>query len=210
MQAECWRAYLDYMRNIVCGEYETGNKQRFWGYVKALRQDNYGVSPLKNNGILYSDNKNKADILNQQFASVFTQEDMSDMPDLGPSPHPHILDISISVAGVAKLLNSLNPNKAAGPDEVPARLLKECADQVFNASLHQRTVPWDWRKATVMPLFKKGERCKASNYRPVSLTAISCKVLEHIVHHHIITHFDNRGILSESQHSFRNKRSCES
>ena len=216
MQTECRRAYSEYMCNIVCGDYSKGNNKKLWSYVKSLRQDNCGVSSLNNNGILYSNNKNKADILNQQFASVFTQENLSTLPNLGPSPHPHIPHIVISAAGVAKLLHGLNPSKASGPDEVPARLLKECADElapalthVFIASLQQREVPQDWRRAIVTPLFKKGDRSTPSNYRPVSLTSISCKVLEHIVHHHIITHLDSRGILNETQHGFRKNRSCE-
>ena len=206
------------MRNIVCGEYESGNKRRFWGCQNTMQGQLQCLTTKKQWHTLFRQQE-QTDILNQPFASVFTQEDMSDMPDLGPSLHPQIPDISISIFGVTKLLHGLNPNKAAGPDEVPACLLKECADQlapalshVFNASLQRRTVPREWRKAMVTPLFKnkKGEHWKPSNYRPVSLTAISCKVLEHIVHHHMTTHFDNRGILSESQHGFRKKWSCES
>jgi hypothetical protein len=53
-------------------------------------------------------------------------------------------------------------------------------------------VPQDWRDANIVPLFKKDERHLASNYRPLSLTSITCKILEHIVHSNIMDHFDKK------------------
>jgi hypothetical protein len=48
--------------------------------------------------------------------------------------------------------------------------------------------PLDWRNANVSPVFKKGEKYKAENYRPISLTCICCKLLEHIITSHIARH----------------------
>lgn len=59
------------------------------------------------------------------------------------------------------------------------------------------------RDANVVPIFKKGDRHQPSNYRPVSLTSVAYKVLEHIVHRSIMSHFDKYDILSNSQHGFR-------
>ena len=115
-----------------------------------------------------------------------------------------------------KLLLNINPNKATGPDSIPGRLLKTCAHELvevyqllFQASLYQGIVPDDWKEANIMPLFKKGDKTKAENYRPVSLTSISCKLLEHIVHSNIMDHLDKFDILNDAQHGFRQKRSCE-
>ena len=87
--------------------------------------------------------------------------------------------IEISEAGVRKLLLSTNPHKAAGPDEIPARVLKECADQlapllslIFTNALAEGCVPDDWRQANVSAVYKKGDRNNAANYRPVSLTSL--------------------------------------
>jgi fructose-1,6-bisphosphatase/inositol monophosphatase family enzyme len=57
--------------------------------------------------------------------------------------------------------------------------------------------------------FKKGHRSKLSNYRPVSLTSVASKILEHIIVSQIMDHLDNQNILNENQHGFRAKRSCE-
>ena len=62
-----------------------------------------------------------------------------------------------------------------------------------------------------MPVFKKGNKSLAANYRPISLTCILCKVLEHILasNSNIVKHLDGQGILYDLQHGFREKRSCE-
>jgi hypothetical protein len=78
-----------------------------------------GVAPLKRDGIAYSDAKVKAEILNNQFTSVFMTKDPSkSLPDLGPSPHTTVADITVLRNGVLKLLQNLNPRTATGPDEI--------------------------------------------------------------------------------------------
>ena len=65
------------------------------------------------------------------WTSVFTSEDpLQPLPDLGPSPHPVVSDITITWEGIQKLLCHLNPHKATGPDQVSPRLLKETAKQI--------------------------------------------------------------------------------
>ena len=60
-----------------------------------------------------------------------------------------------------------------------------------------------------MPVFKKGDKSLSSNYRPISLTCILCKVLEHILASDIVKHLDGQGLMYDLQHGFREKRSCE-
>ena len=119
--------------------------------------------------------------------------------------------------GVKKILEGLNPHKASGPDEISSRFLKEMAPSIspaltliFQASYDQGTVPTDRKGAFVTPLFKKGDKSKASNYRPVSLTSICSKAMEHIIHSHLMKYLDSHHILSDQQHGFRKRRSCES
>ena len=121
--------------------------------------------------------------------------------------------------GVLKLLGELDPHKSTGPpDEVSAKLLKELAEEVadplvliFNASLTQESVPDDWKHATITPLYKGGNknRSEAESYRPISLTSITCKIVEHVLHSHMINHLEREGILPDTQHGFRKHRSCE-
>ena len=114
------------------------------------------------------------------------------------------------------MLLGLKEKKAAGPDHIPPRVLKlaayqlaPCLATLFNMSLKDGCVPDDWKTANISPVFKKGERFKASNYRPVSLICICSKLLEHIIVSNLMKRFDNFNILSDCQHGFRSKRSCE-
>ena len=125
------------------------------------------------------DPREKAGILNDQFSSASTVENGTETSDLGPSFIPDLPDINVTPKGVEKLLSGLNPHKASGPDELPTRLQRATSEQitpvltlVFQASLHQGTTPSDWNKATVTPIFKKRDKSKPSNYRPVSLTSL--------------------------------------
>lgn len=212
---ECRKSFLKYINNML-GEEGHSNK-KLYSYIKSKRCDSSGVSPLRNEGLLHSSPKEKAEILNQQFSSVFHTESLSNLPDLGQSTYPVVNNIKVTEKGVLKLLQSLNPNKASGPDNISARFLNAMATSVspiltiiFQSSLDQGKVPDDWKTAYVTPLFKKGDKSRASYYRPVSLTSICCKTLEHIVHSHVINHLERNNILSDQQHGFRKRRSCES
>ena len=67
----------------------------------------------------------------------------------------------------------------------------------------------EWRTALVTPIFKKGEKYIPANYRPVSLTCILSKVMEHIITSHLMSFAENNKILFKHQHGFRRNRSCE-
>ena len=185
--------------------------------MNSKKCDNAGVSPLKaSNGISYSDSTTKANILNDQFSSVFNMnEDATTIKDKGPSPHSAMDPIIIHPDGIHKLLAGLQIHKACGPDEIPTRLLKVLADELtpvislfFQASLNQGIIPEDWKKANVVPVFKKGDRNRAENYRPISLTSVTCKLLEHVICSSIMRHLDKYNILNDAQHGFRKRRSC--
>ena len=124
--------------------------------------------------------------------------------------------LSITSEGILKLLQNLKPNKAAGPEAIRARVLKELAPSIapvlqliFTRSLTTYTVPDDWKMAMITPIFKKGDRDSAANYRLILLTCICSKLMEHIVTNSIMTHLDHHNILYHLQHGFRQGRSCE-
>lgn len=57
-------------------------------------------------------------------------------------------------------------------------------------------------------MFKKGSRLDPSNYIPVSLTCIVCKVLESLIRDSIIFYLTENKLLTDCQHGFRKRRSC--
>ena len=208
-------AHGDYVRNIFDVESETPVK-KLWGYVKSLKVDRIGMPSFIWNSKLMSQAKQKAEALSQQNKSVFTVEDLKSMLTKGPSSWKSMADIEINVNGVEKLLASLNPKKAIGPDKVSTWMLKTFAptiapilQSIFIQSLSSGEVPLDWKTAKISAIYKKGERSDSGNYRPVSLTSLPCKIREHILSSNIRRHLDENNILSPSQRGFRKNLSCE-
>ena len=80
--------------------------------------------------------------------------------------------------------------------------------RVFNLSLKEGVVPFEWKEANIIPLFKKGSRNKSENYRPVSLTSVICKLLERLIKDHMVDFLVKHKLLNSSQHGFLKARSC--
>lgn len=91
------------------------------------------------------------------------------------------------------MLRTVNPRKAAGPDGVTGRVLKDCADQlmrvftrIFNLSLAQAAVPPCLKSLIIIPVPKKTSINSLNDYRPVALTPVVMKRFEKLVRSHII------------------------
>ena len=93
--------------------------KRFWTYIRSKRQDNVGVAPLEINDDAVSDSREKANLLSNYFKSVFTKEDLQNMPPEATSPYADIPPIHFSAAGITKLLQKVDCKKANGPDGIP-------------------------------------------------------------------------------------------
>ena len=232
-----YNLYLEGLLGIT-DEDSVCNTKKLFSFLKSSKQDQTGSPPLQKGNGLVTDTTENADLHNQQFQSVFTtkaplslsrlcQIQIQDMTDCGKMRHdavpdgilntnPKMEECSISCNGILKLLQNLKPFKAAGPDKLKPLLLKELREEIapiiqiiFERSLQTGKLPADWCKVQVTPVFKKGNKSSAANYRPISLTCILCKVLEHIIASHVVKHLNTHGLLYDLQHGFREKRSCE-
>ena len=206
-------SYNDYICNIIGGSLFS-NPKRLWSHVKMARTENMEIPSLKKNGIHYISNTGKAEALSNQFRSVFTSDHGPD-PDKGASAYPDIPDIQISRSGVKTLLSDLKINKAGGPDLIPARILRDLSEEICDVlafiiqqSYDSGNLPLDWSKALVTAVHEKDKKDNPSNYRPISLTCLCCKIMERIILSHTNAHLARNNILSTHQHGFRKKLSC--
>ena len=193
------------------------NPKSFWKYVRSKTKVKAGISDLeKGDGSYAHTDSEKAEVLNEFFSSVFTREDLKDIPEPRSRNKEDILeDILITDEDVLKKLQKLNPTKSPGPDGLHPRVLKEAANEIsqplatiFNISMKEGRVPEDWKIAHVTAIFKKGKKTTPGNYRPVSLTSIICKLMESIIRDKLMEFIDERDLLSDDQHGFRSGRSC--
>ena len=167
-------------------------------------------------GNLIDEPKQKAILLNEFFSSVFTTEDQTNIPRLECQVE-WMAEITVQIPDVQKKPQDLRIDKAPGADGIHPRLLKEVAVQVayplaniFQQSIDQTRVPQQWRTANGIPIFKKGSKREAANYRPISLTSHIGKLLERIIRDHIRGHLDNKQLIKPSQHGFLSGRYCQS
>ena len=156
----------------------------------------------------------KAEALNNHFHSVFSIPKRNITLFDGVSPFESIPSLSIDACGVLSQFRRLNPNKAHGPDELSPQLLKLVAEElataltiIFQQSYDLSFTPKDWNYAIVTPIYKKGLKSDPSDHRPISLTCICCKIMEHIMLSHIAKHIVKNNITINEQHGFRNKLS---
>ena len=113
-----------------------------------------------------SSDQEKANLLNSYSSSVFTRENLSNIPNFEVNEDIPLLNhISISPSMVWREINKLKSEKSAGPDGWPMQVLKQCSQQIssplsilFSKSFQSGHLPRDWKIAyiTPSPIHKKG------------------------------------------------------
>ena len=192
------------------------NPKAFYKYMNSNMKSRSKVGPLKDhNGDIQTEDSVMTGILNDAFTSVFTVEDTTKFPAIDQVHQGTPLDnIVVNSETVFKKIEKLDPSKTPGPDKFHPRFIKELGDVlciplaiIFRKSLEEGVVPMDWRNANVTSIFKKGDRTLASNYRPISLTSIICKMLESLIKDAVMKHLLENHLVHSAQHGFIPSRS---
>uniref|UniRef100_A0A670KJT9 Reverse transcriptase domain-containing protein n=1 Tax=Podarcis muralis TaxID=64176 RepID=A0A670KJT9_PODMU len=194
------------------------NKKGFYGYVRSKRKNKERVGSLRGeDGEMQTGDTERAELLNAFFASVFSDKENNARPEeFGANDSAEETQPRITKEIVQEYLASLDVFKSPGPDELHPRVLKELADVIseplaviFENSWRTGEVPADWRRANVVPIFKKGKREDPNNYHPVSLTSIPGKILEQIIKQTVCEHLERNAVITNSQHGFLKNKSCQ-
>ena len=195
------------------------NPKILFSYVKSKQvvKDQIRLLHSKDGNAL-TEMQDIANELNNHFSSVFAADTDSTNPRLQTRINTSCGQISESMLSdelIKKRLHRIDGNKSSGPDGVHPLILKHCAESlatplsiIFNKSASDATIPRQWKIANVTPLFKKGNRSDAGNYRPVSLTSIPCKIMESIIRDHICAYLNDKGYITNKQHGFVPRKSC--
>ena len=131
-------------------------------------------------------------------------------------PGPRCLeDFDFTVQDVVDSIMSIKPTASAGIDGIPALFLRTCADELkeplfkfYRTSLDQGQLPDSLKVSKVVPVFKKGDKSKPENYRPISLTSHISKIFEKIVVKKMVEYMESMKLFNNTQHGFRSGRSC--
>jgi hypothetical protein len=129
VQKKLRAAYWLYIEDVISPLDSTDTYKsckRFWSFIKHSRSDITGMPPLKHNGLMVPDAVDQEKLLNDTVYSTFTSAPgNSCLPHHTCSSYPDMPDSHISVEGITRLLENLKPHKAAGPDGIRPRVLKE-------------------------------------------------------------------------------------
>lgn len=115
---------------------------------------------------------------------------------------------------VIKAIDSLKPKTSSGIDDISAKLIKKCKEElvspltnVINKSLKQGIFPTQLKTSKVYPKYKKGPKTETISYRPISLISTFSKIFEKIILERLTTHLETHRLLTNQQHGFLKGRS---
>ncbi len=191
-----------------CQRYSTSPKQ-LWNVIRSMSgRSKPKLKPLPD-----------PDSLNSFFADLVSDSSATHVAPCGPEDELHFTEFPvISVERVQKMLESVDPGKAPGSDDILPSLLRGCADMlapsltsIFNQSMRSGIVPAGFKIANITPLLKssKLDATLPVNYRGISLLPVASKLLERIVQDELVSHFEYGNVLNDLQFGFRHGRSTE-
>ena len=160
----------------------------------------------------------KAELLQQRFKSVFVTDNCCNpVMDRLVNSNVHLSDVDFAPQLVFKSLSTIKCNSACGPDRMSPRLLFMLKQTlsiplalVFGALFRESILLRQWLEAIISPIFKKGLTSDPSNYRPISLTCIACRVMEKIIKDAILKYLFDYKLINRSQHGFLARHSTVS
>ena len=197
----------------------SSNPSYFYSYSKRFSKQPSKIGPLlDSSGKLQQHPKKMADMLQDQYSSVFN--DVGDQTDenqgsKADTTTPTMDDITFTREDVTKAIREVGEFSASADDDIPSMILKNCAEEIsypifliWQDSLNSGYIHQNFKNQLITPVFKKGSKAIAQNYRPISLTSHIIKTFERIIRNKIVDHLERNHIICKHQHGFRKGRSC--
>jgi len=189
------------------------SSKKWWGVVNSLsgRTGHSDIPVIEHSGVTHITAQDKANVFCQAFAEKCHLPDADDPPpDVRQTTTSSIEDITFKPKDINKILKSLKPDKACGPDQIPTRVLKECSAELasplcrlFHMCFSCGVFPNQWKMASVIPIHKRDSKADPSKYRPISLLSTISKVMEAAVHNQLQKYLLNNNLISGKQFGFR-------
>ena len=187
--------------------------KQWWSVLKSFisSKSNSSIPPLEKDGLIYTDDLEKANLLNDFFRDQTLLGDKNAvLPEIDPYPvHDNLSSLSVTPEEVELTMKALPIGKATGPDGISNRMLKEISKEIsipvaafFNYSFSIGKVPDAFKESHVCPVPKGGNPADVANNRPISLLSNLDKTQERLVFKHLYNHFHDNNIITPFQSGF--------
>ena len=172
---------------------------------------------MNENKDLEDDPKKMADILQDQYSSVFSDPSSTKKkcPKLNLNVNETICDINITTEKVIKAIDEIAIDSACGEEDIPAIVLKNCKHNlsypillIWQESFNRGYIAKQYKNQIITPVHKKSSKAEPANYRPIALTSHIIKIFERIIRDQLVAHLEGQNLLCRNQHGFRKGRSC--
>ena len=216
---DCRRAIKQHEIYLETRVIDSNNIGTLYNHVNKKLSNRAKIGVLNTrSGDSASTDAEKADVLNEYFCSVCTQDD-GQKPSFdsktaeGDAGIATISFDEIKLIAATRRIKTKLPT-SSGPDGYPVILLKKTIgalsqplSQMFGSFMSVGRMPSSWKEANVTPLYKKGPSSDPANYRPVSQTSVFCKLMEQVIVADVTSYMKEKGLINKHQHGFLNGRS---
>ena len=177
------------------------------------------IGPLKEGG--WKPCLEKANLINDFFANIGTRlgranRNFPQQSDRIGCSVPSVTDITVYEDSVRRKLKAIKPNKSAGPDDIAPKLLKLAEPAIVSRltgllsfCAHLGETFTDWKKARLIPVYKKDDEADTNNYRPISLLSVPSKIMESCVSESVVRHVFQNNLVTDKQWAYREGHSTE-
>lgn len=155
-------------------------------------------------------------ILSSVFSSSFVKTTALSFPDIRAMNFLPMEPILFDCVGIQRIIENMKLPTSPGEDGICATFLHNISIyssvilcKLFTLSMETHCLPSDWKVGKVVPLPKPNNAHDPTNYRPISLTSLSCKLMEHAIYSHVVTFLEDNFFFSNHQPGFRKSYSCE-
>ena len=195
------------------------NPKILFDYIKKQKHKDKKIGPLKVGEEYIYDTREICKILVEQYNSQYSRSKSTEKiteREINDIKEGDLEDIDFDEDDIAKAIDKLNKNSAAGPDGIPSIFLintknyiKTPLKIILRKSIDEGVIPDLFKLAYITPIHKGGSKLNPANYRPVSLTSHVMKVFERVLKVQIVKHLETNDLLKNNQHGFVSGRSTQ-
>lgn len=213
LSVEILNAKSSYEKDLIVSD----NPKRFFKYVRSHTNSKVGRPQIRLPDESISSNDTQvAETFAETFFSSFTREPDGEIPSvqLCSRRDEQLCSVEFTEEIVLQKLIALNVTKSPGIDNISTMLLKRCAHELcvpllilIKQSFSTAALPIQWKTSVVKPIYKKGDKFDANNYRPISLIPVIGKVMESIITDALTDFLAANKIIPLEQHGFTRGKS---